>query len=148
MNYKIKFITVSDSETDIFRHNTEVDTISQVQHVASCITAFATAGKESVPVNSGDSQETNEDGRLVCTSTFTGFVSIEDAELFLRALVLNGPNTEIIDAWNITHNVRQRTEIVDADGNLAKLIQDNTALEQRTIPINLADPFYIHLPAE
>lgn len=146
MNYKIKFITISDSETDIFRHSSEVDTITAAQHVADCIVGFATAGKESAPVNTGDTHETNEAGRLVCTNTWTGFVSVEDAELFIRAVVLGSTQVQVIDAWNIAHNIRQRTEIVDADGNLLKLIQDNTVLEQRTIPINLADPFY--LPAE
>lgn len=152
MPYKTRLTNNAPTEADIYRHNSAANLDASIANVRKIMDGFRAAGSQSVPSNEGETHSTDENGRAVCVSTYSGFASIEDAETFIRAVMYAADPTKAVetDAWNIAHDCRSKAEILDAaDDSVVRLLHDNTQLPSRTQPIDLAakpDPFIV--PAE
>jgi hypothetical protein len=152
MLYKTRLTNNAPTEADIYRHNSADKMDASIASVRKVIDGFYASGSQSVPSNEGEIHSTDENGRAVCASIYSGFVSIADAETFIRSVMYASDPTKAVetDAWNIAHDCRSKAEILDAaDDSVVTLLHDNIQLTSRTQPIDLAetpDPFIV--PAE
>ena len=149
MPYKLRHTNIAPTEADIYRHSSAAKRDESIARVRTIIDGFYASGSASVPTNEGEVHSTNEDGKAVCATTYSGFASVEDAETFIRAVMYSADPTKAAetDAWNIAHDCRSKVEVLDAaNDSVVKLVHDNTQLSSRTQPLDLAanpDPFLV-----